>query len=169
MAVNISPLLLTRPAFLDDLMRTIGTAGIPAPALSLEIVESAALRKSASVLELLSRLRLRGVTLSLDDFGSGFANFDILTQLPINELKIDQSIITSVEAIRDNQIILRAITDLAQQLGLTTVAEGVEHLDTCRWLATIAIDQAQGYAIAHPMSADQVLPWIGAWPQTSLA
>ena len=168
-AVNISPLLLSRPTFLDDIVRAIDASGFPATALALEIVESAALRKSASVLEVLSRLRLRGMTLSLDDFGSGFANFDILTQLPINELKIDRSVITNVESSRDNQIILRAISDLAQQLGLTTVAEGVEHLDTCRWLASINIDQVQGYAIAHPMPADELRSWIDSWPSTPLA
>jgi diguanylate cyclase len=167
-AVNIAPQLLTRPAFLDEVMRTLDAVGFPPDALTLEIVESTAIRRSAGILELLSRLRLRGVTVSLDDFGSGFANFDILTQVPINELKIDRSVIAHGEESREHQVVMKAIADIAQQLGLTTVAEGVEDVATCRWLATLGIDQIQGYGIAAPMPADEILPWAQSWNQSPL-
>ncbi len=162
-AVNIAPQLLTRPAFLDEVMSAIDAARLPPSALTLEIVESAAIRKSASVLELLSRLRLRSVTVALDDFGSGFANFDILTQLPINELKIDRSVIVSGEASRESQIVLKAIMDIAQQLELTTVAEGVEDQETCRKLAELGVDHVQGYGIGRPMRAEDTAVWLADW------
>ena len=107
----------------------------------------------------LSRLRLRGFKLALDDFGTGYSNLAMLHRMPFNELKIDRSFVADVKESRDSQVIVRAIAALAHQLGLATVAEGVEDLDIWAWLQATGIAQIQGFGIALPMPADGA-PWI---------
>jgi EAL domain-containing protein (putative c-di-GMP-specific phosphodiesterase class I) len=114
-------------------------------------------------MEILGRLRLRGFNLALDDFGTGYSNLAILHRMPFNELKIDRSFVADVGESRDSQVIVGALAGLARQLGMTTVAEGVEDLETWAWLHSIGVEQIQGFGIARPMLADCVVEWIGAY------
>ena len=162
-AVNLSPLLLTD----DHLLPGPDPSPRPVPArqatLTLEVTESAAMRNPAVTLEILSRLRLRGFNLALDDFGTGYSNLAMLHRMPFNELKIDRSFVADVSASRDSQVIVAALAGLARQLGLTTVAEGVEDLDTWAWLRSVGVEQIQGFGIARPMPAELVVDWIGSY------
>jgi EAL domain-containing protein (putative c-di-GMP-specific phosphodiesterase class I) len=117
----------------------------------------------SSTMGVLSRLRLRGLNLALDDFGTGYSNLAILHRMPFNELKIDRSFIADVKESRDSQVIVRAISALAQEMGLTTVAEGVESMEVWEWLQATGIKQAQGYGVARPMPSDQVLDWLARY------
>jgi EAL domain-containing protein (putative c-di-GMP-specific phosphodiesterase class I) len=121
------------------------------------------MRDPGVTLEILGRLRLRGFNLALDDFGTGYSNLAVLHRMPFNELKIDRSFVVEVTAQRDSQIIVGALAGLAHQFGLTTVAEGVEDLETWAWLRSVGVEQIQGFGIARPMPADQVVDWISRY------
>ena len=108
------------------------------------------------------------LSVALDDFGTGYSNLCALDRLPVNELKIDKSVIAAVSESRNSQIIVRAVAGLAQELGLVTVAEGVEQLESCRWLASIGIEQVQGFGIARPMPSNELLSWISGRSRPSL-
>jgi len=162
-AVNLSPLLLTDDHLLPDLLHRLGQYRLAPATLTLEVTESAAMRNPAVTLEILSRLRLRGFNLALDDFGTGYSNLAILHRMPFNELKIDRSFVAEVSGSHDSQVIVGALAGLARQLGLTTVAEGVEDLDTWAWLRSVGVEQIQGFGIARPMPAELVVDWIGAY------
>jgi EAL domain-containing protein (putative c-di-GMP-specific phosphodiesterase class I) len=162
-AVNMSPVLFERDRLLTNLIQLLGQHRLPAVNVTLEVTESAAMHDPGTTMGTLSRLRLRGFNLALDDFGTGYSNLALLHRMPFNELKIDRSFIADVKSSRDSQVIVRAIAALAQQLGLTTVAEGVEDLSVWDWLRSIGIEQVQGFGIAPPMPADQVLDWIAAY------
>ena len=160
-AVNLSPLLLTDDQLLPELVHRLGRYRLAPASLTLEVTESAAMRNPSVTLEILSRLRLRGFRLALDDFGTGYSNLAMLHRMPFNELKIDRSFVAEVGASRDSQVIVGALAGLARQLGLTTVAEGVEDLDTWAWLRSVGVEQIQGFGIARPMAAELVVDWIG--------
>ena len=162
-AVNLSPLLLAHDRLLPDLLQRLAQYHLPAARLTLEVTETAAMQNPALTLEILGRLRLRGFNLALDDFGTGYSNLAMLHRMPFNELKIDQSFVTDVNVNRESRVIVGALAGLARQLGLTTVAEGVEDLETWAWLHSVGIEQIQGYGIARPMPADRVVDWIGAY------
>ena len=170
-AVNVAAPTLVGDHILADLARLLARHGLPARRLTLEVTESTAMENATRMLEVLGRLRLQGVNLSLDDFGTGFSNLGLLHRLPFNELKIDRSFVTDVLANRNSEVIVRAIVGLAKSLGLTVVAEGIEDLDVWRWLRTLDVEQGQGYGIARPMPADQVIGWLSAYapPQFSEA
>lgn len=162
-AVNIAAPTLAAADVVEHVARPLARHGFPARLLTLEVTESTAMGDPARMLEVLGRLRLQGFTLSLDDFGTGFSNLALLHRLPFNELKIDRSFVMDVLANRDSQVIVRALAGLARSLGLTVVAEGIEDLDVWHWLRGLPVDQGQGYGIARPMPADQVLPWLAAY------
>jgi EAL domain-containing protein (putative c-di-GMP-specific phosphodiesterase class I) len=159
-AVNMSPRLFLQADLLPSLIDLLGRYRLPAANLTLELTETAAMHDPSSTMGVLSRLRLRGLNLALDDFGTGYSNLAILHRMPFNELKIDRSFIADVKESRDSQVIVRAISALAQEMGLTTVAEGVESMEVWEWLQATGIKQAQGYGVARPMPSDQVLDWL---------
>jgi EAL domain-containing protein (putative c-di-GMP-specific phosphodiesterase class I) len=162
-AVNMSPLLFTDERLLSSLLQVMAQHRLPAANLTLEVTESAAMQDPVATMGTLSRLRLRGFTLALDDFGTGYSNLAMLHRMPFNELKIDRSFVTDLKESRDSQVIVRAIAALARQMGLTTVAEGVEDLSIWDWLRSVGIEQIQGFGIARAMPAGEVLDWIGAY------
>jgi EAL domain-containing protein (putative c-di-GMP-specific phosphodiesterase class I) len=159
-AVNISAALLRRDGFVDTLCDLLARHRMPVDRLILEITESIAIRSPSPAIEALSRLRLRGFHIALDDFGAGYSNLSLLARLPIDELKLDKSILNAAQETRQGRMIVGAIAQLAQELGLRTVAEGVEDFQPGGWLATIGIDEVQGYGLAPPMPSHDVLSWI---------
>lgn len=162
-AVNLSPLLLAHDRLLPDLLQRLAQHRMPTESLTLEVTESAAMQNPVLSLEILGRLRLRGFSLALDDFGTGYSNLAMLHRMPFNELKIDRSFVADVDENRDSRVIVSALAGLARKLGLTTVAEGVEDLETWAWLHSVGVEQIQGFGIARPMPADSVVDWIGAY------
>ncbi len=110
-----------------------------------------------------ARLAASGVKLSIDDYGTGYSSLAYLKNLPVDELKIDQTFILHMHGNPDDAIIVRSVIDLGHNLGLTTVAEGVEDLDTWRQLAKLGCDSAQGYFMARPMPAADFEVWLLAY------
>jgi EAL domain-containing protein (putative c-di-GMP-specific phosphodiesterase class I)/ActR/RegA family two-component response regulator len=162
-AVNLSPLVLDHERLLPDLLQRLAQYRLPPARFTLEVTESAAMQNPTVTMEVLGRLRLRGFNLALDDVGTGYSNLAILHRMPFNEMKIDRSFVTDVSRSHDSQVIVGALAGLARQLGMTTVAEGVEDLETWVWLRSIQIEQIQGFGIASPMPADRVVDWIDAY------
>ena len=112
------------------------------------------------VIDVLAHLGVMGLSLSIDDFGTGQASLTYLKELPVEKLKIDQSFVCDMANNEDDQLIVRATIELAHTLDLKVVAEGVETLAICEMLAEMNCDYVQGYYISHPLEADQVDGWF---------
>jgi EAL domain-containing protein (putative c-di-GMP-specific phosphodiesterase class I) len=167
-AVNIAAPILGSSSIFDRLVQRLGEHALPASSVTFEVTESAAMQRPHEAMAMLGRLRLRGVSLSLDDFGTGFSNLVLLHQLPFNVLKIDRRFVMDAASNQDSQVIVRTILGLALSLGLTTVAEGVETADVWQCLRTLGVDQVQGYGIARPMPSDQVAAWLRSYAPPEL-
>lgn len=125
-AVNISPLLLDDRALTDRIEQRLQAHGVPPNALVVEITETNGIPDTACATEILARLRIRGVNLSIDDFGTGHSSLRSLVRMPFNEMKIDQSFVREAISSRDSRKVVRASASLGRELGLNVVAEGVE-------------------------------------------
>jgi EAL domain-containing protein (putative c-di-GMP-specific phosphodiesterase class I) len=137
----------------------LAVTGVEPQQLTLEITEGSIISDPARSLALLGRLHASGIRLSIDDFGTGYSSLSYLKQLPVDELKIDKSFITSMATDTSDATIVRSTVELAHNLGLTVVAEGVEARESLELLAEINCETAQGYFISRPMPADQFSSW----------
>jgi EAL domain-containing protein (putative c-di-GMP-specific phosphodiesterase class I) len=151
---------LDYPDFLVDQARA---AGVPLHHLVLEITESRLMDNPQVQLDVLTRLRLKQVRLSIDDFGTGYSGLTQLRNLPFDELKIDRSFVHQATHIPSLRAILEASLGLARELGLRTVAEGVEDREDWDLLNASGCDMAQGYFIAKPMPGEEVDGWLAKW------
>jgi len=162
-AVNVSMGNLGSLNFADFVAEEIAAAGIPPQQVVLEVTESQLMEDPRAPLEVLTRLRMKRIRLSIDDFGTGHSSLAQLRDIPFNELKIDQSF---VHGAWDNGTV-RAMFDaslgLAKQLDMEVVAEGVEDRDDWDFLRKTECDIAQGYFIAKPMRAASLPDWINSW------
>ena len=136
---------------------------VPAEAFCLEITESAIMDDPQRSLGTLNRLSALGFRLSIDDFGTGYSSLAYLKRLPVDELKIDKSFVMSMESDIDDAKIVRSTIDLAHNLGLTVVAEGVENAKVWDLLRELDCDQAQGFHMGKPMPAADFNGWSLAW------
>ncbi len=152
-AINISTQTLMDPNFVSQVHSITADFSV-SRRLIFEITESLFLSDSAYIFDALTRLRSLGIELSIDDFGTGYSSLSRLKKLPVNELKIDQSFIKEMITNFDDQIIVKSIIDLAHNLGLSVVAEGVETQEILNHLNRLGCDIAQGYLIAKPMSIE---------------
>ncbi len=149
-AVNISTKTLMNKDFVNQIQSRITDFSIYRR-LTFEITESMFLSDYEHVFDSLTRIRALGIELSIDDFGTGYSSLSRLKKLPVNELKIDQSFIKDMSDNIDDEIIVRAIIDLAHNLGLSVVAEGVETREIMNKLNQLGCDIAQGYLISKPI------------------
>ena len=168
-SANLSALDLLNPALVGHIRNLLKQHGLPAGHLCLEITESALMDEPELALTHLVELSSLGVKLSIDDYGSGQASLAYLKTLPVHELKIDQSFVTSVADSSKNAAIVRSTIMLSHALGLTVTAEGAESPADLSWLKYNGCDVAQGYAIARPMPADELPAWVGAFRAQSAA
>ena len=162
-AVNISMENLARLDFPDWVERAAVLARHPLPSLILEVTESRLLRDALTPLEILTRLRLKHIGLSIDDFGTGHSSLAQLRDIPFTELKVDRSFVHGACTDPSLRAILEASLGMARQLGMRTVAEGVENREDWEFLRGCACDLAQGYFIARPMPAEQFSGWMEEW------
>jgi EAL domain-containing protein (putative c-di-GMP-specific phosphodiesterase class I) len=125
--------------------------------LTLEITESLFLESSDDVIPMLDQIRAQGIKMSLDDFGTGYSSLHMIRDLPIDELKIDRSFIQQMEQIRKYRAIVQVIIDLAHNLDLIVVAEGVETLSQKNILKNGGCDLMQGFLLSKPCAFDQLL------------
>jgi EAL domain-containing protein (putative c-di-GMP-specific phosphodiesterase class I) len=159
-SVNVSAQDIEGDGFCRNIGATLLQHRLKPRRLCLEITESGVLSETETALRNLQRISSQGVALSVDDFGTGYATLKQLQRLPVQELKIDRSFVSGLPANRGNQSIVRATIDLAKQLGLTVVAEGVETATELRMLATMGCDEVQGYFLSKPMPASEVVDWV---------
>ncbi|MCC5971461.1 MAG: EAL domain-containing response regulator [Pararhodobacter sp.] len=164
-AVNISMDNLSTLDFPEKVMAALETAAMPAESLILEITESRLMQDPIAVLDILTRLRLRRVRLSIDDFGIGHSSLAQLRDLPFDELKIDRSFVHGASGNPQKRAILQASIDMGRQLGMQTIAEGVETIEDWKVLKDLGCELAQGYFCARPMPGEKMPRWISDWRQ----
>ena len=157
-AVNVSMPQFRQPDFPARVMDTLAAHGMPATALELEVTESLLLDEPAVVLQNLETLRLAGVMISIDDFGTGYSSLSYLRQLPIDSLKIDRSFIVEIDNGKGD-LFVQTIVELAQKLGIATVAEGVETQAQLKRLRELGCNTVQGFVYAYPMPASELVQW----------
>src|SRR5450759_5263400 len=131
--------------------------------LELEVTESALMTEPGRAQRLLERLARLGVAISVDDFGAGYTSLGQLKDLPVRELKVDRSFVTTMTEDRSNALIVHSVVDLGHNLGLTIVAEGVETAEALTALAGVGCDVAQGYHLARPMPVDAFDTWAAVF------
>ena len=134
--------------------------GVRPQQIVVEITEGQIMQDPEEVVEVLSRLGVMGLSLSIDDFGTGQASLTYLKELPVEKLKIDQSFVRDMATNPDDQLIVRATIELAHTLDLEVVAEGVETLAICELLTEMNCDNVQGYYVSRPLEAEQVADWF---------
>jgi diguanylate cyclase (GGDEF)-like protein len=155
-AVNLSVFSFKDPGFISEVRGALKKYNFPAENLKLEITESAMMDNPLQAVEMLTELREMGVKLSIDDFGTGFSSMAYLKQLPVDELKIDKSFIIGLDDDANNDAIVRSTIDLAHNLGLKVVAEGIETKTVYQLLKRYGCDMAQGYYLSHPVPAKEL-------------
>ena len=162
-AVNLSMQTLSALDFPDRLQRHIEVAAVAPGDLVLEVTESRLMVDPSAALDVLTRLRMKRFRLSIDDFGTGHSSLAQLRDMPVNELKVDRGFVHGAAGNPKLAAIFAASQGLARQLSLDFVAEGVDDDADWQFLRRAGCDYAQGYFIARPMPAGQLLPWIEAW------
>jgi EAL domain-containing protein (putative c-di-GMP-specific phosphodiesterase class I) len=164
-AVNLSARSFLDSQLLEEeLPAMIAAHGIDPALLELEITESMIVgdpQRARGVLEALNEL---GVTLAIDDFGTGYSSLAYLRDLPVDEIKIDRSFVLEMQGGRSGETIVRSIIDLAHNLGLRAVAEGVEDQSLLTRLTELGCDTAQGYHISRPLPARRFEAWLESYP-----
>ena len=163
-SVNMPPDLLLTPDLRDQVKSAIALWGGKHIRLTLEMIERSLVAEPARIFPVLKDLQTLGVQVSIDDFGTGYSSLSYFERLPANELKIDQSFVRDVKDNRGNQSIVKLVVELAHAFDMQVVAEGVEDLETLRYLKTIGCDTAQGYHIARPMPQADICEWIAGFP-----
>lgn len=159
LAVNVSARNLLDATFGDDVLGLLARWDLPASRLMLEVTESAIMVDPVRAETILRRFAQMGLDLAIDDFGAGYTSLAYLRTLPVQELKIDQSLVGQMSTSTADTLIIKAIIDLAHGLGLRTVAEGVEDADTLGRLIVVGCDIAQGFHLALPMPAAALREW----------
>jgi EAL domain-containing protein (putative c-di-GMP-specific phosphodiesterase class I) len=159
-AVNLSPRALLDADIVPVVTNALARHAVPASLLTLEITESSVISDPEAALHALHALRQLGVRLSVDDFGTGYSSLSYLKRLPVQEVKIDRSFVRDLVHDPDDEVIVRAVTDLGRSMRLDVVAEGVEDLATWRRLQQFGTITVQGYYLSRPMPPAHFVSWL---------
>lgn len=160
LSVNLSPASLPNRELPDELERRCHAGGRDPASVIFEITEGVASRDFADVMAALTRLRLKGFSLSMDDYGTGYSSLVHLVRLPFSELKIDRSFVSEIGEGRDSEIVVRSTISMAHSMGLSVCAEGVDDPRIIDFLQAEGCDSMQGYLVGHPVP-------IGEFPLAS--
>ncbi len=163
LSLNLSARDLIDQDLPDKVKEVLALHGVDPRALCLEITESSIMDDPQRALNTLHRLHDQGLRLAIDDFGTGYSSLAYLKRLPVDELKIDRSFVMNMERDVDDAKIVRSTIDLAHNLGLKVVAEGLETAPQWKLLDLLSCDQAQGYWVARPMPKEQFPAWVRQW------
>lgn len=159
MAVNISPVQLRQPGFVESVSEALRLTRSRPADLELEITESVAVGGLDPVIALLKRLRAMGATVAIDDFGTGYSSLAYLDKLPADRLKIDRSFVRALERDDNGTRIARTIIVLGRELGLQVIAEGVENQNLEELVQALGCNETQGYHYGHPMQESEFIAW----------
>jgi|GEM_PF-754262 len=160
-AVNLSMRQFCDPGIVSHVAQALATSGLKPDCLELEITEGTAMLDLQHTLSLLNQLKALGVRLAIDDFGTGYSSLAYLKRFPLDVLKIDQSFVRNICTDSEDRAIANAVIGLAHSLGMSVIAEGVEHPSQRDLLAELGCDECQGYLFGKPMAASDVLAWHG--------
>ena len=161
LAVNVTVKDLCGDQLVDLVAQGLAKYHVPASSLQLEVTEGSLFADSARARLTLKRLESLGVSLSLDDFGTGWSSLVQLRQLPVSEIKVDRSFVSRMVADPRDHAIVCSVIDLARGLGMRVVAEGVEDDATWRRLSAMGCDRAQGWWLSRALPADELSTWLG--------
>ncbi len=167
-SVNLSPVQLRDPALCAIVELALAESGLPPDRLELEITESLFLENNQAIRAALSSLKQRGIRIALDDFGTGFSSLSYLRDFPVDTVKIDRSFVRDLGADLDADMIVQAIAAMANGLGITITAEGVETADQAMRLRASGCTQFQGFLYSRPCAGDAVMRFMAAQNTTSL-
>ncbi len=161
--INLSARQFHDPALFDTIVTASGRSGVAAGSIELEITESLAMQNPEHAIELLKRLRKLGYKIAIDDFGIGYSSLEYLLRFPLDTIKIDRAFVHRITESQADRTIVRAITAMAQTLGLTTIAEGIEHLRQCDFIEALGVTEIQGYLIGRPMPPAELHRLLGTF------
>jgi len=160
LSLNISAKSLVDIQMADNLSAVCHRFQIDTERIVLELTETSAMVDPILSLDLLTRLRMKGFQLSIDDFGTGFSSMVQLVRLPFSEIKVDKSFVMQAPHSSESRSVIKSIVELGHSLGLLVTAEGVENLKTLDYLNSLGCDLAQGYFIARPMPGEAARNWV---------
>lgn len=152
-AVNVAALQLASPGFIGVIASALADAGLPAHRLEIELTERVVMDKG--IADMLLRIRETGVHIAIDDFGTGYSSLNYLSRFPANVLKIDKSFIDNIPDHPKDEGVVRTILNIGRELGMTVIAEGIEHRAQAEFLAGQRCDIGQGYYYYRPLAAEE--------------
>jgi c-di-GMP-specific phosphodiesterase len=159
-SVNLSATTFRNPGLVGFVVGLLDEFGLKGESLTLEVTESILFERTPATAQAMHDLRARGIGLSVDDFGTGFANLTNLVNLPITEIKIDQSFVAKCPDEGRERTLVEMLIGIGRALAVNVVAEGVETSGQCSWLTTANCPVLQGYLIARPLASDHVSTWM---------
>ncbi|GAB6141530.1 EAL domain-containing protein [Methylosoma difficile] len=159
MSVNVSNVQFQEADFLSVLQQTLDGSGINPLQLELEITEST-MADQHNLLDMLRKIRQMGISIAVDDFGTGFSSLSYLQSLPLNRIKIDRSFVNNLCDGKEGRHIASLIIELSRRLNLAVIAEGVENEAQALWLQELGCHLAQGYYYGKPMTENDLLTWL---------
>lgn len=159
LSINISTKSLGNALLLDAIEARCQAYNIRPERIILEVTETSAMENPVMSLDVLTRLRLRGFQLSIDDFGTGFSSMAQLVRLPFSELKVDKSFVMGARNSAEYRTVIKSVVNLGHSLGMKCTAEGLEDVETLSYLNEVGCDLAQGYYISKPLSAANASQW----------
>lgn len=159
-SVNLSPRQFADPSLVERVMAILRETGLAPQYLELELTESTLMANEEQGLRILAALNAAGISLAIDDFGTGYSSLAYIKRLPMHYLKVDKSFVMHMDKDHDDRVIVRSTVDLAHNLGLRVVAEGIENEAALALLKDMRCDIAQGFFIARPMDEAQFTSWL---------
>jgi EAL domain-containing protein (putative c-di-GMP-specific phosphodiesterase class I) len=160
-AVNVSPRLLNDVTLPDEFAAMAERYGVDCSRIIIEITEAAVMEETIAAMDILTRFRLKGFRLSLDDFGTGFSSLVRLYRMPFSELKIDQSFVHDIAHSEEARVIVRAIANLGHDLNLSVCAEGVENAAAQDFVTECKCESMQGYFFSLPIPGEDIPAFFG--------
>ncbi len=162
-SINMSARTLTDLEFPDQLLSHVLSHNLKPEQLIIEITETSVIKNLMESLDILTRLRMKGFGLSIDDYGTGYSSMQQLQKIPFSELKLDQSFVAQSDMHEEARAIVESTIDLGRRLGMTVVAEGIETNAVWNLLSDLGCDQAQGFLMGRPLRGEDVRPWLNDW------
>lgn len=159
-AINISGINLQDPTFSDQVIETMRDYAVSPALLEMEITETALMEDPLAAIETIRKLRDIGIIVAIDDFGTGYSSMAYLKKLLVAKIKVDKSFVMDMVNNANDLVIVRSTIDLAHNLGMSVVAEGVETETALEQLRSLGCDVAQGYHMSRPISADKLGEWL---------
>lgn len=159
-SVNVSAMSLADPGYADSVTEIVSAHGLEPSRMILELTETEAILNAGAALENVTRLRMKGFGLAVDDYGVGYSSMQELSRMPFTEIKIDRTFVKAAAFDERPRLMIEQIVTIARKLGLATVAEGVETQAECAMLEKIGCDRIQGHHVSRPLAGADFLTWM---------